>query len=265
MSCCLNSGSGTIPACSREFAQAAEALGFSHLIAYDHVLGAEHDRRDPPLSGPYTEADPFHEVMTLYAWWAAVTQQIELVAGVLVLPQRQTALVAKQAVEIDLLSGGRLRLGLGTGWNYVEYESLGVDFRDRGKRLEEQVMVLRRLWTEPVVDVTGRFHRIDRAGLRPLPVPADPGLVRRLQRCRAATAAPASATGSSGAGGRQLPTQSIGQVRAGAAEVGRDPDTIGFEAILGDEAGAWSDDVSSAGRRRGARTPRSSLPARGPG
>ena len=133
------------------------------------MLGAVHEGRKPPLGGPYTERDAFHEPFVLFGFLAAATRRIELCTGVIILPQRQTALVAKQAAEIDLLSGGRLRLGVGTGWNFVEYESLGVPFDDRGKRLDEQIELLRRLWREPVIDFRGRFHRIDRAGILPRP------------------------------------------------------------------------------------------------
>ena len=132
-----------------------------------------HEDRDPPLPGPYTEHDPFHEPFVLLGFLAGCTSTIELEIGVLVLPQRQTALVAKQAAEVDVLSGGRLVLAVGTGWNYVEYESLGVPFEARGRRLDEQVEVLRMLWREPVVDFTGEFHRIDRAGVAPRPVRGD--------------------------------------------------------------------------------------------
>jgi probable F420-dependent oxidoreductase len=160
---------GDDPIAIRDWAQAAEALGFHHILIYDHVLGALHAGRKPPLAGPYTERDAFHEPFVLYGYLAAVTQRIELCTGVIILPQRQTALVAKQAAEVDLLSGGRLRLGVGTGWNFVEYESLGVPFEKRGKRFDEQIELLRRLWREPVIDYTGRFHRIDRAGILPHP------------------------------------------------------------------------------------------------
>ncbi len=153
----------------RDFAQGIEELGFDHLIAYDHVLGAEHANRHPPLSGPYTEDDAFHEPFVLFGYLAAQTRRLELVIGVLVLPQRQTALVAKQAAEVAVLSGGRLRLGVGTGWNWVEYDSLGVPYRARARRLEEQVEVLRRLWSEPVVTIHSDLHHIERAGILPRP------------------------------------------------------------------------------------------------
>jgi len=160
---------GTDPTAIRDWAQAAEGLGMTHMITYDHVLGAVHAGREPKLTGPYTERDAFHEPFVLFAWLAAQTRSLEFATGVLILPQRQTVLVAKQAVELDLLSGGRLRLGVGTGWNHVEYESLGLDFAERGSRFDEQIELLRRLWREPVIDFRGKHHRVDRAGILPLP------------------------------------------------------------------------------------------------
>lgn len=159
---------GTDPSVIRDFAQAVEGLGFSHLFVYDHVLGA-HPDREPRLTGPYTHETPFHEPFVLLGYLAGVTTRLGLVTGILILPQRQTALVAKQAAEVDLLSGGRLRLGIGSGWNHVEYEVLNEDFHTRGKRQEEQVHVLRALWEQPVVEFDGRWHHIDRAGINPLP------------------------------------------------------------------------------------------------
>src|SRR4051794_19300500 len=164
---------GTDPAAIKDFAQTAEGLGFRRLLTYDHVLGAVHQDRDPPLAGPYTENDPFHEPLMLLAFLAACTTTIELEVAVLVLPQRQTALVAKQTAEVDVLSGGRLAVAVGTGWNYVEYESLGTPFEGRGRRLHDEIEVLRRLWREPVIDYRGEFHRIDRAGIAPRPVRGD--------------------------------------------------------------------------------------------
>ncbi len=159
---------GSDPAVIKDFAQAVESLGYSHLLAYDHVLGA-YPEREPRLTGPYTHETDFHEPFVLFGFLAAHTQRIGLVTGIIILPQRQTALVAKQAAEVDILSGGRLRLGIGTGWNYVEYDALNENFHNRGKRQEEQVELLRKLWAEPVVDFTGKWHRIDRAGIKPLP------------------------------------------------------------------------------------------------
>ncbi len=159
---------GTDPAVVARFIRDVEAMGFDGLVAYDHVLGAEPDR--PNWSGPYTVESTFHEVMVLFAFAAAITQTLELSTGVLILPQRQTALVAKQAAALDVLSGGRLRLGVGVGWNWVEFDALGMRFTDRGKRIEEQIALLRRLWTEPSVTFDGTWHHVDRAGINPLPV-----------------------------------------------------------------------------------------------
>ena len=147
---------------------AVESLGYDHLLAYDHVLGATHDR-EPKLTGPYTELHPFHDPFVMFAYLAGITQRIELTTGILILPQRQTALVAKQAADLDLLSHERLRLGVGIGWNYVEYDGLGQDFTTRGARVDEQIGLLRRLWTEPVVAFEGKFDHIDRAGILPRP------------------------------------------------------------------------------------------------
>jgi len=157
------------PAAVRKFGRAVEDLGFDHILAYDHVLGAVHADRTPPLMGPYTEHNPFHDPFVMFAHLAAITERIHFTTGILVLPQRPTALVARQATDVDLFSGGRLRLGVGIGWNYVEYEALGQEFHSRGARQEEQIGLLRQLFTEPVVDFSGRFDRIDRASLVPKP------------------------------------------------------------------------------------------------
>jgi probable F420-dependent oxidoreductase len=160
---------GGDPAAVRRIGRAAEDLGFDHLLAYDHVLGAVHADRAHPLPGPYTENDPFHDPFVMFAYLAGITERIGFATGILVLPQRQTALVARQAADVDLLSGGRLRLGVGVGWNHVEYEALGQDFGTRGARQGKQIKLLRRLFTEPVVDFSGRFDRVDRAALVPKP------------------------------------------------------------------------------------------------
>ena len=157
------------PDAIRQFALAAESLGYRHLLAYDHVVGAEHADRDPALWGPYTELDPFHDPFVMFGYLAGITTRLEFGTDVLILPQRQTVLVAKQATDVDLLSGGRLRLGVGTGWNYVEYEALGVEFAHRGQRLDEQIDYLRRLWSEPIIDWRGQFHRISRGSILPRP------------------------------------------------------------------------------------------------
>ena len=156
------------PEAVRRIGLAVEELGYDHLLVYDHVLGAHHDR-DPKPNGPYTDKHPFHDPFVMLAYLAAITRRIELVTGVVILPQRQTALVARQAADVDLLSGERLRMGVGIGWNHVEYDALGQNFRTRGKRMDEQIGLLRAFWTQPVVDFTGRFDRIDQATLNPRP------------------------------------------------------------------------------------------------
>lgn len=160
---------GNDPVAIRDYAQTVEALGYSHVLAYDHVLGANPDRPGG-WSGPYTYLTPFHEPFLLFSYMAAVTTRLGFVTGVIILPQRQTALVAKQAATLDVLSGGRLRLGVGIGWNAVEYEALGEEFRTRGRRSEAQIELLRRLWTEPLVTVHDEWHNISDAGINPLPV-----------------------------------------------------------------------------------------------
>src|SRR4051812_30344707 len=147
----------------KAFAQAAEDLGSDHIVIYAHVLGAEHAGREPKLTGPYKETDPFHEPLVTYAYLAGITKTLELVTGVIILPQRQTALFAKQAADVDLFSDGRLRLGVGVGWNWVEFDSLEMSghFRRRGKRQEQQIALIRKLWQEPVVDYADSDHRIE--------------------------------------------------------------------------------------------------------
>lgn len=160
---------GSDPIAIRDYAQAAEALGYDHLLVYDHVIGASTVNR-PNWSGPYTQETPFHEIFVLLGYLAGVTQTLELGTAVVILPQRQTVLVAKQAAAIDVLSGGRMRLGVGIGWNAVEYEALNENFHNRGARAAEQVAVMRALWTQPVVTFQGRWHHITEAGINPLPV-----------------------------------------------------------------------------------------------
>src|SRR3954468_14232001 len=152
----------------RAYAVRVHELGFAHLLAYDHVLGAD-PAVHSPWRGPYDITTTFHEPFVLFGYLAAVTS-LELVTGVIILPQRQTALVAKQAAEVDLLTGGRFRLGIGVGWNAVEYEALGKDFTNRGARMSDQIGLLRRLWTEPTVTFEGKHERVTGAVLAPLPV-----------------------------------------------------------------------------------------------
>lgn len=160
---------GTDPGGIRDWAQGVEQLGYAHALVYDHVLGADVTDR-PDWQGPYDLDDPFHEPLTLLAYLAGITAKLELVTGVVILPQRQTTLVAKQAAQVDILSRGRLRLGVGLGWNVVEYEALGQDFAVRGERIEEQIRLLRRLWTTPSVTFHGRWDTVPAAGLNPMPV-----------------------------------------------------------------------------------------------
>jgi probable F420-dependent oxidoreductase len=146
-----------------------ESAGYESLMAYDHVVGAVHSGRSRSIDRDYDETTPFREPLTLFAYLAGVTSTVELISGVLVLPQRQAVLVAKQAAEVSLLSGGRFTLGAGIGWNWIEYEALGADFHRRGRILDEQLAVMRALWSGDVVDFKGRYHRIDRAALMPRP------------------------------------------------------------------------------------------------
>jgi probable F420-dependent oxidoreductase len=217
----------------RDWAQAAEDLGFDHIVAFDHVLGASTANR-PDWTGPYTSESLFHEVMVLFGYLAAITRRVELVTSILILPQRQTALVAKQAAEVDVLSGGRLRLGIGVGWNPVEFEALGRDFHTRGAQCDEQIAVLRALWADPVISFDGKWHTITEAGLNPLPtrrsIPIWIGgsaeaVVRRVGRL-ADGWIPQSA----------LPhdrvRSDLDRIRAIAAEAGRSPDAIGLEGRI---------------------------------
>jgi probable F420-dependent oxidoreductase len=158
---------GTDPAKIRDWAQAAEGLGYHCIEVADHVFGAAPRGDWKPV---YSELDPFHETFTTMAFIAAVTKTIKLCSGVLILPQRQTGVVAKQAAEVDILSGGRLRLGVGVGWNHVEYEALGMEWKTRGARQAEQVEVLRRLWTEDLVTFRGRFHDLREVSIAPAPI-----------------------------------------------------------------------------------------------
>ena len=160
---------GGDPDAVRRIGVAAEQLGYDYLLAYDHVVGAVHADRDPALLGPYTEHDPFHDPFVMFAYLAGMTERLEFATGVLILPQRQTVLVAKQCADLDLLSGGRLRLGVGVGWNYVEYDALGQPFGRRGRRVDEQIDVLRDLWQGEVTSYDGEFDSLDRGVVLPGP------------------------------------------------------------------------------------------------
>jgi probable F420-dependent oxidoreductase len=234
----------------RGYAQKVEELGFSHVLAYDHVVGA-----DPSVhtgwNGPYDVRTTFHEPFVMFGYLAGVTNSLEFVTGIIVLPQRQTVLVAKQAAEVDLLSGGRLRLGVGIGWNAVEYEALGEDFTNRGKRSEEQIELMRRLWTEQTVTFEGRFHRVTGAGLAPLPVqrpiPVWIGAASKRGYARAGRLA-------DGWFPMMRPGPELEEARSvverAAVEAGRDPAAIGMEGrvnwrsdldAVGDEVAQWAE------------------------
>lgn len=248
----------------RAYGEGVEELGFTHVLAYDHVVGA-----DPDVyrgwSGPYDVQTTFHEPFVLFGYLAGIAS-LELVTGIIILPQRQTVLVAKQVAEVDLLTGGRFRLGVGIGWNPVEYEALGKDFSNRGARLEEQVRLLRRLWTEPSVTHEGVHERVTGAGLAPLPVqrpiPVWFGAVadRALQRA-----------------GRladgwfpQVPPgpkldEARAIVRRAAVEAGRDPDALGMEGRISWGAGDLETLTRHAGKWRDARATHLSVNTMGAG
>lgn len=165
---------GSDPGAIKAFAQGAEALGAQHLLIYDHVLGADPNRPSGWRNRPYDKDVRFHEPLTTMAYLAGVTSTIGLMSAVLILPQRQTALVAKQAAEVAILSNNRLRLGIGTGWNEVEYEALNENFRNRGKRQAEQVELLRKLWSEDSLTYQGQWHKVTAASINPRPTQTIP-------------------------------------------------------------------------------------------
>ena len=245
---------GTDPIAVRDYAQAVESLGYDHLIAYDHVLGANAASR-PGWSGAYRHTDMFYEPFVLFSYIAGLTQRLEFMTGIIILPQRQTVLVAKQAAALDVLSDGRLRLGIGTGWNDVEYEGLGQNFHNRGRRSEEQIEALRALWTQELVTVEGRWHKITDAGLNPLPVQrpipiwfggAADQVLRRIARLGDGYA-PTFAPDSDG-------RAKIEQMRAYAREEGRDPSAIGLESFIsiGDHSTEESVELVAAWKELGA-------------
>lgn len=225
---------------------AAEELGYDALVVYDHVVGADHADRDPPLWGPYTERDPFHDPFVTFGYLAAVTSRIELAVGVLILPQRQTVLVAQQSADVDLLSGGRLRLGVGVGWNYVEYDALGQDFATRGARLDEQIGLLRRLWAEPLLSYEGRFDRLERGCINPRPRRSIPIWVGGFSEA-AFRRGGRLGDGFSFAGKVDRCLEGLARVRDHLDEAGRSQTPFGTELIL---TGARSvDDVLDGARR----------------
>jgi probable F420-dependent oxidoreductase len=225
---------GQDPAVIRDYAQAVESMGYTHILAFDSVVGAN-PNRPGGWDSQYTYQHAFHEPFVLFGFCAGVTRRIELVTGIVILPQRQTALVAKQAAAVDVLSGGRLRLGIGVGWNTVEFEALGENFKNRGKRVEEQLEVMRLLWTNELVTYDGQWHRVADAGIRPLPVqqpiPVWMGGDSEVVIRRAARLADGWITLPSfrpGPAGQQTVDRLHGLVR----EAGRDPAAFGIEARM---------------------------------
>ena len=220
---------GADPSAVKDFAQAAEELGYDHILVFDHVLGADQTKRDG-WDKPYNKDDMFHEPFVMFGYLAAITERIEFTTGVLILGQRQTALVAKQAAEVDVLTGGRLRLGIGIGWNDVEYEALGQSFSNRGRRSEEQIELLRLLWTQESVNFNGRYHKVTNAGINPLPVQRPipiwlgGGEDRVIQRIGKMADGwfPQFQPDSAG-------QEKIGVMREAASKAGRDPKSIGIE------------------------------------
>jgi len=239
-----------------EFVRAVETMGFDHLFVADHVLGADPRVHSHPSLATYSHEAVVHEALTLMAYLAGITRRLTLATGILILPQRQTALVAKQAAEIDVLSNGRLRLGVGVGWNAVEFEALGERFDNRGRRSAEQIAVLRALWTQPVVDFRGEFHRIDHAGLNPMPIqrpipiwfgvgsrgqPMPPeAALRRIARLADGW----SPNFSPDAQGQAL----VERVHRHARDAGRDPRALPLEGrvrLAGQDPGGWAKQVDA--------------------
>ena len=240
---------GNDPAAISDWAQAVEAMGYTHVLAFDHVIGAN-PASHPGLKGPYTHKHAFHEPFVLFGFLAAATRRLGLVTGIIILPQRQTVLVAKQAAAVDVLSGGRLRLGVAVGWNFVEYEALGEDFRTRGKRIEEQIEVMRTLWAKDLVTFKGQRHHVTDAGINPLPVqrsiPIWMGGESEPVRRRAARLSdgwmPHFRPGPEA-------QKAVDQIHGWVKEAGRDPAKFGIEGRFsfaqmsrdqwGKELGAW--------------------------
>jgi len=233
----------------KAFAQAAEDLGYDHIVLYDHVLGAVHAGREPKLTGPYRETDPFHEPLVTFAYLAGITKSLEMSTGVIILPQRQTVLFAKQAADVDLFSGGRLRLGVGVGWNWVEYDGLEMSghFRRRGKRQEQQITLIRKLWEQAVIEHEDTDHRIDRAGILPRPrrrIPIWFGGFSQAAYDRAARIGDGFMfSGRTQAEAVQIKTK----IEARLAELGRASNAFGFESIQQYSRGdnQWPGDIAA--------------------
>jgi probable F420-dependent oxidoreductase len=212
----------------REYVAAVAELGYTHIAVYDHVLGADPSvHRD--WKGPYDVNSTFLEPFVLFGYLAALTS-LELVTSIVILPQRQTVLVAKQSATLDLLCEGRLRLGVGLGWNAVEYEALGADFSNRGERVGEQVELLRKLWTQRSVTFSGNYETVTGAGIAPLPIQrpipvwfggSQKSALRRIGRL-------ADGWFPMMEPGPEL-TEAIATVHEAAVGAGRDPSALGME------------------------------------
>ncbi len=243
---------GPDPGEIKEFARTAEGLGYAHIFIADHVLGADPSFHKHPSLASYSHQSVVHEPMTLMGYMAAITKSVGLATGILILPQRQTVLVAKQAAEVDVLSGGRLRLGIGVGWNEVEFEALNQDFHNRGRRSAEQIALLRALWTDKVVNFEGRWHRVTNAGLNPLPVQrpipvwlgggSNDAVLRRIARL---------ADGWCPNFGPDLEgADQLDKVRGYMRDAGRDPAELGLEGrirIAGKQPEDWLDEAKAWG------------------
>jgi probable F420-dependent oxidoreductase len=225
----------------KAYAEAVQGLGYEHVMIYDHVVGADTTIR-PNWSGPYTVDTMFHEPMVVFGYLAGVAPGMELVTAVIILPQRQTVLAAKQAAEVDVLTGGRFRMGVGIGWNDVEYEALGVDFHTRGRRFEEQIELMRRLWAERVVTFQGTYHTVTAAGLNPLPVqrPIPIWIGGSAERAikRAAFIADGFFPERPLEGGWPA---TLDKLRGWLTEAGRDPASFGIDARVDAAAGTAED------------------------
>lgn len=241
---------GPDPGEIKEFAQTAEGLGYAHIFIADHVLGADPSFHKHPSLQAYSHQSVVHEPMTMMGYMAAITKSVGLATGILILPQRQTVLVAKQAAEVDVLSGGRLRLGIGVGWNEVEFEALNQDFHNRGRRSAEQIALLRALWTDEVVNFEGRWHRVTNAGLNPLPVQrpipvwlgggSNTAVLRRIARLADGWC---PNFGPDEEGAAQLE-----KVRGYMRDAGRDPAELGLEGrirIAGKQPEDWLEEAKA--------------------
>lgn len=225
----------------RDWAQAAEEIGFDYIEVSDHVLGADREKI-PGFEGPYDADDSFHETFTTIAYMAAITEKVGFASGVLILPQRQTALVAKQAAQVDILCGGRLRLGVGVGWNPVEYAALGEDWSKRGRRQEEQVQLMNQYWTQRTVTFDGEFDQVAHAGVNPLPIQRPipvwfGGGVDAVLRRAAKYGQGWIPLGNPGKASMQMLEKLHGYLR----EEGRDPASFGVEAWIRHNLGGADD------------------------